>query len=208
MNARILIIEGTSGIGKSTLIDALVRKYISDNEKIRSLLHLAQAHTYGPLAIDEDHNTLTKEMNLKHLLNILQLLNWSVLSLDTERKVKFFCIIDTLHLTHCFRPGVLNWEDVVDYDSNLQKLNCKLIFMHAQPQTIWDRGIAPRMNGQFILEYGRKFGKNLKEIHQYFVDEQTKMENLLLKSGLEVLQIDAENDFSQNVKKSYSFWID
>jgi GTPase SAR1 family protein len=49
---KALLIEGTSGVGKSTLIDALIRRHVnsSTQRKIRSLIHLAQSHTYGPLA--------------------------------------------------------------------------------------------------------------------------------------------------------------
>src|SRR5271154_209073 len=101
MHSKILIVEGTLGIGKSTLIDGLLRKYISDNKKIRSLLHLTQANTYGPLVIDEDQNTLTKEMNKVHLNKIYHLLYWFVSSLKNEHKIKFFGMVDTLHLTHC-----------------------------------------------------------------------------------------------------------
>jgi predicted GTPase len=47
-----LLIEGTSGIGKSALIDALIRRHVTTAapRKIRGLVHLAQSHTYGPLA--------------------------------------------------------------------------------------------------------------------------------------------------------------
>src|SRR5580693_3955141 len=120
MNARILIVEGTSGIGKSTLIDGLLRKYLKENKKIRSLLHLTQANTYGPLAIDEDQNTLTKEMTKAHLDNIYNLLHWSATSLKKEHKIKFFGIIDTLHLTHCVRPGIIGWNDVRVFDGMLK----------------------------------------------------------------------------------------
>jgi len=107
MNSKILIIGGTSGIGKSHFADALIRKYVNENNKLRSLLHLTQAHTYGPLAMDEDQQTLTKAMNEAHLRRVHDTLQWFVSAVANERKVKFFCLIDTLHLTHCFRPGTL-----------------------------------------------------------------------------------------------------
>jgi hypothetical protein len=207
MNAKILIVEGTSGIGKSTLIDALLRKYVSENKKIRSLLHLTQANTYGTLAIDEDNGTLTKEMNKTHLDNIYNLLNWSVASLKTENKVKFFGIIDTLHLTHCVRPGVIDWSDIQEYDARLTSIECKLIFISAEPQTIWDRGITPRISEQFISVYAKKFGKDVSEIHQYFINEQVRLEDLVAKSRLDKIYIRAEDDFKKNVETSYNFWF-
>ena len=170
-------------------------------------MHLTQANTYGPLAIDEDHNTLTKEMNIAHLDNIFKLLNWSVTSLKTEHKIKFFGIIDTLHLTHCVRPGVIEWNDIRDYDAKLKGIGCKLIFISAQPQTIWDRGIMPRAHEEFITNYGKKFGKDLHEIHQYFIREQLRLEKIVSSSQLDKIYTQAEDDFETNVEKSYKFWI-
>ena len=47
--SRVLVVEGTSGVGKSTLIDRLVRRYVADRpaRKLRTLLHLTQADTTG-----------------------------------------------------------------------------------------------------------------------------------------------------------------
>jgi hypothetical protein len=206
MNSRILIIEGTSGVGKSHLVDALVRKYIEENEKIRSLLHLTQAHTYGPLAVYEDMG-LTKEMNKKHLEQVYNALQWFASSLASEHKVKFFCLIDTLHITHCVRPGIVEWKDVSSYDTKLKQIECKLVFIKAKPATIWDRGIAPRLNEQFMLEYAKKFGNNLEEIHQYFVNEQQKLEEIVNESSMEKICLNAEDDFRQNLDETYRFWL-
>ena len=76
---KALLVEGTSGVGKSTLIDALIRRHVgaSKPRKIRSLIHLAQSHTYGPLAAAEDNGTLTADENVRHLEGIVKLIeNW------------------------------------------------------------------------------------------------------------------------------------
>jgi thymidylate kinase len=205
--SKLVLVEGVAGIGKSTLIDGLIRKYIDENEKIRTLLHLTQAHTYGPLAPDEDNKTLSKRQNSEHLEKIYEMLLWHVSCVRKEKIVKFFCIIDTLHITHCFRPGILLWSDVRDFDKKLADLGCKLIFYKVNKQSIWERGIWGRRNNQFITKYGKKFGKNLKEIHQYFVEEQKKMQNLVKKSKMKKIIIDGDGDIDQSVKKAYSFWI-
>ncbi len=206
-NAKILIIEGTSGIGKSTLIDGLIRKYVSENQKLRSLLHLTQAHTYGPLAIYEDQNTLTKGMNMEHLNNIYKILDWSVSSLKYEHRIKFFCIIDTLHLTHCVRPGIIKFTDIEGFDNQLKTLECKLVFIKAESQTIWERGILPRKNEEFILQYGKKFGNTLEEIHQYFIDEQVQLEKLVINSNIRKIYLQAEDTLQANIETAYNFWL-
>src|SRR6185295_11846382 len=164
--SRVLIVEGTSGVGKSTLIDQLVRRYVTGRpaRKLRTLLHLTQAHTYGPVAIDEDRKTLTPEQNLKHLDDVVSMLEWHVSSLTAETRVKFFAVVDTLHFTHCHRPGVLNWEHVSDLDHRLGRMGARLLFLHGSAQTLWERGITPRRDEEFITRYAcPKFGDTLEE---------------------------------------------
>jgi predicted ATPase len=66
---KAVLVEGTSGVGKSTLIDALIRRHVASAppRKLRSVIHLAQSHTYGLLAGREDRGTLTVADNLQHL---------------------------------------------------------------------------------------------------------------------------------------------
>jgi hypothetical protein len=136
--SRVLIVEGTSGVGKSTLIDQLIRRYIADRPagKIRTFLHLTQAHTYGPLAAAEDLETLTPTQNQKHLGDVVSMLEWHVNSLNSETKVKFLAIVDSLHITQCHRPGVLSWDQVLDFDCRLSRLGAKLLFQSGSPQTL------------------------------------------------------------------------
>ncbi|MFC1727770.1 hypothetical protein ACFL0Y_04570 [Patescibacteria group bacterium] len=208
-NSRVLLVEGIAGIGKSTLIDLLIRKHISEAEprKIRSFLHLTQAHTYGPLAPDEDNNSLTKKQNLDHLSKIVDMLQWYVNKLrEKDDRVKFSCIVDSLHITHCFRPGILSWGDVVDIDQQLAKIGCKLAFIQVDPKTIWDRTISLRKDNQFITHYGKKFGKTLEEIQEYFIDEQKKMVNLTQKSKMQIKIFPNDKEPVQVIDELYSFW--
>src|SRR5215510_9655275 len=73
---KALLVEGVPGIGKSTLIDAMIRRYIDSAgpRKIRTLVHLSQTYTYGPLAPAEDNGTLTVAENLRLLERITGLL--------------------------------------------------------------------------------------------------------------------------------------
>src|SRR5579871_6163567 len=141
-----LLVEGTSGVGKSTLIDALIRRHVSAAKprKIRTVVHLAQSHTYGPLALREDRG-LTVDENLRHLERIVGTAEWLHASVQEHTRPWCFLLMDTLHLTHCVRPGVVKWKDVATYDARLAALGCKLLFLRTSPKELWERGIKPRV---------------------------------------------------------------
>jgi hypothetical protein len=205
-----LLVEGTSGVGKSTLIDALLRRHVgrARPRKIRSLLHLAQTHTIGPLAKGEDAATLTIADNATHLDRIVSMLEWLHAGAQEHSCPLCFVIIDTLHLTHCVRPGVVRWADVVRFDRRLAALGCKLLFFQAAPPTIWERGIKPRVNEQFLLEYARKFGSTHQEIHEYFVSEQEILADLFERSVMPKLCMPNEGSVDDTLEQAYRFWTD
>jgi Cdc6-like AAA superfamily ATPase len=206
---KAMLIEGTSGVGKSTLIDALIRRHVNSSapRKIRSLVHLAQSHTYGPLALHEDQVTLTVEVNQRHHERIVSMIEWLHRSVQEHTKPWCFVLIDTLHLTHCVRPGVVRWKDVEAFDRRLAAVGCKLLFLQATPATIWERGIAPRIGEQFIREYARKFGETHEEIHHYFVREQETLQDLFSRSTMPKLLL--QNDGDDNaLDDAYRFWAE
>jgi hypothetical protein len=204
---KALLVEGTSGVGKSTLIDGLLRRHVeSAPRKIRSLVHLAQSHTYGPLAVREDCG-LTVEENVQHLDRIVNMLEWLHAGVQEHKRPWCFVVIDTLHLTHCVRPGVVKWGDVAEFDGRMAALGCKLLFLQASPQAIWERGIEPRMQEQFLLEYARKFGKNHQEIHSYFVREQERLSDLFSNSVMAKTLVRNDCGVEDSVDAAYQFWI-
>jgi hypothetical protein len=205
---EILIIEGTSGVGKSSLIDALLRRHVAarGSRKIRSVLHLAQSHTFGPLARAEDGGNLTVAQNLAHLDRIVSPLEWFHASVQEHDRPWAFAILDTLHLTHCVRPGTVAWPDVAPVDVRLAALGAKLLFLEAQPSTLWHRGIVPRLNEQFILEYARKFGRTNEEIHAYFVREQETLRALFDHSAMLKLSLNADESVETLTDHAYQFW--
>src|ERR1022692_2762150 len=181
---KALLVEGTSGVGKSTMIDALMRRHVSSSEprKVRTLVHLAQSHTYAPLALPENHGTLTVDSNLRHLERIVGTVEWLHASVQEHTRPWCFVLVDTLHLTHCVRPGVVKWNDVEPFDRRLSAAGCKLLFLQGTPAPIWERGIKPRTDQQFIQEYARKFGRTHEEIHSHFVNEQEILTDLFSRS--------------------------
>lgn len=205
--SKVILVEGVSGIGKSTLIDTLLQTYIQEHRSIRTLLHLTQAHTYGPLAPYEDLETLTVDKNLSHLRSITSFLSWYMRSLLCETTPKFYGLIDTLHITHCFRPGIVTWEDVKEIDQQLADLQVKLLFLKAHDETIWTRGIWRRREVEFITGYGQKFGTSLKAIHHYFIQEQADMEKMLQQSSMDKLILTIDQPLETYFRQAYDFWM-
>jgi hypothetical protein len=207
---KALLVEGTSGVGKSTLIDALIRSHASNSKprKIRTLVHLAQSHTYGPLAVPEDKGTLTVDDNVRHLERIVGTLEWLHAGVQEHSRPWCFVLIDTLHLTHCVRPGLVGWQDVADIDRRLAALECGLLFLEASPGNIWERGIQPRINDQFILEYAKKFGSTNEEKHTYFVREQQTLASLFSASAMPKVALNGDGTFEALCEQAKSFWID
>jgi predicted ATPase len=203
---KAVLVEGIPGVGKSTLIDALIRRHVSSAEtrKIRTLVHLAQTYTYGPLAPGEDACTLTVADNLQLLERIVQTIEW--LHADLRHSDRpCFVLIDTLHLTHCLRPGVLPWEEAVSIDRRLAAANCKLLLLRGIRETIWSRCIQARASWEF-LEYARKFGRTDEELHLHFVAEQAQLASMFDKSAMSKTSIQNDGELQDVMEEAYEFW--
>lgn len=205
---KALIVEGTHGVGKSTLVDGLIRTYVNGRgeRKIRSFVHLAQSHTYGPLARAEDDGTLTVRQNVRHLERIADGLEWLQIGVAQHTSPHCVVIIDTLHLTHCFRPGVVQWPEVRAIDERLAAIGCKLLFLHASRETLWTRAIEASADSQFLREYARKFGQTNEELHEYFLREQSGLHELFERSNLEKLQIENDAAAVAAADRAFEFW--
>jgi hypothetical protein len=205
---KALLVEGTSGVGKSTLIDALLRRRVETSEprKVRTLVHLAQSHTYGPLAEPEDSGRLTVEENVRHLERIVGLIEWLQAGVREHTRPWCFVLVDTLHLTHCVRPGAVKWSDVAPFDRRLAELGCKLVFLKTTAEAIWERGIKPRANEQFMQQYAKKFGRTPEEIHGYFVHEQDTLAELFSRSSMPKLLVQNNGSTGEKVEELRRFW--
>jgi len=202
-----LLVEGVPGIGKSTLIDGLIRRHVdsSDARRIRSFLHLAQSHTYGPLAPAEDRGTLMPSENarlLDRLVGILEVMHDDLRHCDKP----CFVVIDTLHLTHCLRPGVIAWQDAAPFDLRLERIGCRLLLLVGNEETLRARTVDARRGSQFLDEYALKFGQTPEAIHRHFVGEQVAFRNLFERSALEKRVFENDGTLDTIVGEAYEFW--
>jgi len=52
-----------------------------------------------------------------------------------------------------------------------------------------------------------RFGASLDSIHAHFMAEQAHMRQLLARTGLPCLELDAERDAEETVADAYRFWL-
>jgi|WetSurMetagenome_2_1015567.scaffolds.fasta_scaffold177810_2 hypothetical protein len=208
--AQVLLIEGVPGIGKSTILDSMLRSYIEGEAegKLRTVTSLAQTHTYGPIAVREDLGTLTKEENLNHLDYVVTWLEWIAKNSKNQHRPKSFLLIDTLHLTQCLRPGVVKWEDVISFDRRLTGIGCKLLLFDANDDTILKRTIEARTDTEFIRGYALgRFGQDKSELLQHFHNERNAFREMYSASSMKKLCLMSEASIEETTASAARFWL-
>ena len=209
IGSRILLVEGVPGIGKSTTIDGVVRQYIACEPpaKIRTLVTLAQTHTYGPLAAGEDAGTLTRDQALAHLERIVGWIEWLGVQAQGQSRTKCFILIDTLHLTHCLRPGALRWRDVVPFDERLAAIGAKLLLLDAEDDTVRIRTVEKRAATEFIRDYARgRFGADDTALVAHFQRERDAFREMFDASIMAKRQIAAERPMDDVASAAFAWW--
>jgi len=209
--SRLLLVEGVPGLGKSTLLDALVRRHVATAEtrRLRTVLHLTQAHTYGPLALDEDAGTLSRERCMSHLADIVGALEWMAASVASESTVKCLVLVDCLHLTACLRPGVVGWDDVAPLDARLAALGCRLLLLDGDDDTVRERAVRGRWDGDFIQGYARRrFGPGEADLVAHFQRERDVFRDLFTASRMPRLRLPADAPEVETAEAAFRFWRD
>lgn len=208
--AFLLLVEGVTGLGKSTLLDRLLRQHVSaaPERKLRTVLHLTQAHTYGPLAPAEDAGTLTRGASVAHLERIVALLEWLAATVRDEPRPKCIALVDTLHLTHCVRPGVLAWDDVAPYDRRLADAGCRLVLLDAEDETVRERSVRARAETQFIRDYAvRRFAPEPGGLERHFVAERDAFRRMFAASAMRKHLLHAETPPEFLAVAAHEFWL-
>jgi len=209
--SRLLLVEGVPGLGKSTILDALMRRYVAETpaERLRTVVMLAQTHTYGPLAAREDDGTLTVDDNLHHLDRIVTWLEWLVASARDAPRTKCVVLVDTLHLTHCLRPGVVSWVDVAAVDRRLHAIGCRLVLLDARDGTVRERTVLARSTTEFIRGYARgRFGDSEAALIGHFQRERDRFRTLFAASAMAKRKIAAEDAVDDSIQAALEFWLE
>jgi hypothetical protein len=203
-----LLVEGIPGIGKSTLIDALIRRHMDlvVPGKVRTFVHLCQAHTIGPLAQAEDRGTPAAHQNHVHLDRIVSMLEWLHDAVRQDRQPSCFVMVDTLHLTHCLRPGALRWTDAAPFDRRLANIGVRLLLLRAQAPVVWERCIQDRAGWWLNTPYAARFGSTLEECHAYFLGEQERFNEMAGQSALDTLTLENDGDVDEVLDRAHDFW--
>ena len=171
-----LIVEGTCGAGKSTLIDRVAHCLASrDSFKGWSCCRYTQKETYGPVAPSEDSGILDEELNLLILQKIVGAIARDAGSLP-QPGVLF---VDTLHVTQYVRPGKLSLDSYAAVESTLKPLNPLLVFLEVGKRTIRERTVLGRRDTSFHDYAKRNFGNTDDELVEHFYSEQHKMLHVL-----------------------------
>jgi hypothetical protein len=208
--SRLLLVEGVPGIGKSTLLDRLLRHHISRQEegRLRTVLNLAQTHSYGPLAQGEDDGTLTAAENLAHLERIVGALEWLVHHARGQSRPKTFILVDTLHFTHCVRPGVVEWTSVTPIDRRLAAIECRLVLLDATDETVRARTVVARAHTEFIQSYARgRFGSDERQFVEHFTRERDRFRVMFEASAMDKMRLAAEESIEETAAAAARFWL-
>ena len=201
------LVEGTAGVGKTTLIDALVHHHLQQNPYMDTLLRLGQGHTYAPLDPDNHVPQVSPTEQIEYLDRILNMLSFLVHPYGYSSHPRHSCIIETLHFTLSTKPHELSNEQIAKYDGWLAGLGCKLIFIQVTPETHWERCIWERRHNGFITIYAQKYGRTLEEIHAHYVANQAQMLRLFGQSSMPKLLLDGEQPVDTLVETAYDFWV-
>jgi hypothetical protein len=181
----------------------------SEPRRLRTVVHLTQAHTYGPLAPDEDAGTLSRERCMAHLADVVGMLEWLAASVADEAAVKCFVLVDCLHLTACLRPGVVGWDDMAAVDERLAALGCRLLLLDGDDTTVRERAVRARWDSEFIQGYGlRRFGPGEADLVAHFQRERDTFRDLFSRSALAKLRIPSEAPEAATADAAFRFWRD
>jgi thymidylate kinase len=171
-----LLLEGTCGVGKTTLLRAM--EELTSERGSPALTVLGQRFTYGPIAGAEDAGILDAELNEQ----ILQRLLRRIITVHEQQIQGTLLVLDTFHVTQRVRPGVLSDAAFRACDQVLQQLRCRTVLLEVPDSVLLERVTVRRRDTGFA-RYASKFGSSESEVGGHFLREQALIRNLVTASS-------------------------
>ena len=118
-------------------------------------------------------------------------------------------VVDTLHLTQCLRPGVLEWDDVAAIDRRLSALVARLLLLDADDDTVRRRTVEARAETEFIRGYSLgRFGEDEDGVVRHFLRERDRFRELFDPSALVKQRISAETPAATIIDAALTLWLE
>ena len=199
--ARILLVEGVPGIGKSTLVNGLEARYTAEaHGRSRSFLRLGQAHTHWPATRGGTAAACAC------IAGVLQTVEGMAAAVLEEREPYFWCLIDTLHLTLAERPGGLTAREVGECGERLARLGARLVVLTAREETLRRRCIEGREGNPWLTGMLARHGGHDAMVAA-LMGEQQRMTAGAERQGMVLASFEAERPVSDIVEAAWKVWM-
>jgi hypothetical protein len=136
-------------------------------------------------------------------------LTWLIDTAGHAARTKCVVVVDTLHLTHCLRPGILSWADVGDIDRRLAAIGGRLLLLDAEDETVRQRTVAARFQTEFIQGFALgRFGHTERDLVAHFQRERDRFRTMYANSVLPKLRVAAETPVERIADAALDFWLE
>lgn len=186
----LFIIEGTCGVGKTTLLLSLSTHLMGLEVRC-----MTQRETYASVVPAEDSGTLDASLHASLMREIT-----ANVARETAKPSQLV-VVDTLHATHFVRTGTLTLASFHEADHQLHALGAVTVMLRVTAACIRARTVIGR-RGTGFHRYSQKFGADDDSLTDYFVAEQERMLELLREhSRLPLVVLDGERPTAELVSE-------
>ena len=210
-----LILEGVSGSGKTTVLQALLRSERYLERGYLSSLVLTEHHTQRVLEPKQRREGLSVEDNVGllrcHLETIraleahLRRTDWAAGG-RTRHRVSY--VLERFHLTHVYHYPHVAWGDVEDVDGALARLGCKLCLLTADRSVLEERVTDARKNPEWRRHLA-SLGADRREVVDHLVAQQEAFLEICRASSMPYIVVDTSRTRGPEAAEEISaFWLD
>lgn len=210
-----LILEGVSGSGKSTVLEATLRSESYLDRGYLSSVVLSEHHTQRVLEAKERSEGLNVEDNvalLRQHLDVvhtmhsrLQRMQWGALGKLRHRACY---AMERFHLTHVCHYEHMRWEYVKDIDEALSEIGCKLCLLRVDDGEIEERVVSLRRNQEWRAYLGSR-GPTGDHLVDYYVTQQEQLLDLCEASSMPCTTINtSRKEVDEVVADLSALWLE